>query len=331
MTTTRRLRLVLLTALTVGLAGGCGDEQTPGATGLVDPGTPAPQASPSPTGPPTPLTGLTGTDPARSRRQAVAVPLRVGADTTLVGLDLADLVYQEYAEAGTLHLTAVYQSRDVPRIGPVTEIRPVDVRTLAVLRPIVGHLGGPTGFVRQLADAKLAGVTPAQRGSAFSDGYTSTEALYQAAPKGAPAPTTVFDHAGLGTPLAGQQVGPATELTIVAPGHPAQTWRYDPGAGRWTGQVGRARIAVTSIVVLTMPYRTLTVRRPSPRQLPGATVFGDGAAVVVSGSFSAPARWRKPGQDMVCNVTDLDGNQIRPLPGATWIVYAPPEARVTRR
>jgi hypothetical protein len=49
----------------------------------------------------------------------------------------------------------------------------------------------------------------------------------------------------------------------------------------------------------------------------------------VSGPSSAKARRRKPGPQAVCHVTDLAGDQIRPLPGPAWVVYAPPSTKVT--
>jgi hypothetical protein len=322
----RALGATVAAALVAALGAGC-TEEPPGATGLVDPGSPTATASPTPTQPVAPLSGKPVTE-AVAARQAVVVPVRVTADTTPVGLAEADVVYQEFAESRSLHLTAVYQSRDVAKVGPVTEIRPVDVRSVAVLHPFVGYAGGPTGFVDQLAAAGLPGATPRQRKAAFPGGQASTVALRRAAPKGGTAPTALFDYATPGTPLASAGVTPATRLTIAAPGHPTQTWTYDQASATWRGKVGKATVSVASVVVLTMEYRTITVRKPSPRSLPGAKVFGAGTAVVVSGPSSAAATWRKPGQRLVCNVIDTDGYPVRPQPGTAWVIYAPETARV---
>ena len=92
--------------------------------------------------------------------------------------------------------------------------------------------------------------------------------------------------------------------------------------------VGKAKVKAASVIVLTMEYRTLTVRKPSPRWLPSAMVYGKGKAVVVSGPSSAKAAWSKPGQKLVCNVTDSAGYQVRPQPGTAWVIYAPSTARV---
>ncbi|WP_320069000.1 DUF3048 domain-containing protein [Micromonospora sp. RTGN7] len=324
----RALGTTLAVVLLAALGTGCAEEQPPGATNVVDPGSPAPRPSPTPSLPAAPLSGQP-VAAAVAARQAVVVPLRVTAGTSPVGLAEADLVYQEFAESESLHLTAVYQSRDAARVGPVAEIRPVDIRTVGVLRPFVGYAGGPTGFLSQFDAAGLPGVTPAKRAAAFPSGQASVAALRKAAPAGGAAPAQVFDHSTPGTPLASQGVTPATKLTVTAPGHPTQTWTYDAAKSLWRGRVGKATVSAAAVVVLTMEYRTITVRKPSPRSLPGANVYGSGAAMVVSGPSSAKATWSKPGQKMVCNVIDGGGYQVRPQAGPAWVIYAPKTAKVS--
>jgi hypothetical protein len=325
------LRGAAAAALVAGFGAGCSEPPPPGATNVVDPGTPAPSLSPTPTTPAAPLSGLPASSEAVAGRPALAVPLRVTKGTTPVGLPAADIIFQEYAESDSLHLTAVFQSRDASRIGPVTEVRPVDVRTLGVMRPFVAYDGGPTGFLAQFADAGLKGVTPAAKSAPFSGAYTSTAGLYKLAPTDGPPPSPIFDYATVGTPLAESDVAPAAELSVAVPGQAAQVWRYDEKTNAWLGQAGKTTIAAASVLVLTMEYRTIDVRKPSYRVLPSAKVFGEGAATVVSGPFAAKAKWRKPGQRLLCNVLDLAGNQVHPQPGVAWVVYAPPKAKVTTK
>ncbi|MFG1676300.1 DUF3048 domain-containing protein [Micromonospora sp. NPDC049282] len=309
----------------------CQPQPKSGGVQVVEPGTaPATTAtSAAPSLPPAPLTGVPAGSPAVATRPALAVPLRVSPSTTPAGLDAADVVYAEFAESDSLHLTAVYHSRDAAKVGPVTEIRPMDIRSVAVLRPFVGYDGGPTGFLAQFKDSKLAGVTPDDDDKAFSGDYTSTAALWRAAPKAAPPPTSVLDYATPGDALAGSDLAPARQLTVSVPGGPPMVWRFDAAKSVWTTRVGKATVAATSVVVLTTEYRTLDVRKPSPRSLPSAKVFGQGAAVAVSGPSGAKGSWRKPGQDMVCNVVGVDGGLLHPQPGNAWVIYVSSTARVT--
>lgn len=324
------LRGTVAAAFAAGFGAGCSEPQPPGATNIVDPGTAAPPtASPTPSLPVAPFTGVAAASEAVAGRPPLAVPIRVTPGTTPSGLAEADIIYQEYVESDGLHVAAVFQSKDAKKIGPVTEIRPGDVRTLAVLRPFVAYDGGPTGFVTQLEKSGLGGVTPGAKPAAFDGAYTSTAALYKLAPAGGPPPSAAFDYATQGTPLAAQDVTAAGEVSVAVPGRPAQVWRYDAKTGRWTGSAGKATVSVASVMLLRMPYRELSVRKPAPRNLPSANVFGEGRAMIVSGSFAAKGIWRKPSQRLLCNVLDLAGNQIRPLPGPAWVVYYPENAEVT--
>lgn len=325
------LRAALAPALVVAFGTACSEpEPEAGSVDVVDPGnapaTPAP--SPTPSLPAGPLTGAPVSAAPLAGRQAVAVPLRVSPSTTPAGLDAADLVYAEFAESDTLHLTAVFHSRDAARIGPVAEIRPVDIRSVGVLHPVVGYAGGPTGFLSQFEKSGLAGVTP-DDGDAIDDGYTSTAALLKAAPKGGQPPTPPLDHATDGAALASRDLVPATELSVTVSGGPPMVWRYDQQKSLWVGKVGTATVTAASVIVLTMEYRTLDVRNPSPRSLPSANVFGEGAVVAVSGPSSAKGRWRKPGQGMICTLADSGGDLLHPQPGNAWVVYAPTTAKVT--
>ena len=326
------LRAAVAPALVIGLGTACSQPQSPGSTDIVDPGAPA-SATPTPTPslPAAPLTGRPVSAAPVAARQALAVPIRVIPSTAPAGLDSADLVYAEFAESDSLHLTAVFQSRDATKIGPVAEIRPVDIRSVGVLRPFVGYDGGPTGFLTQFEKSGLGGITPADDDKVFDSDYTSTAALWKAAPKGGQPPTPVFDYATGGAALAARDVTPARELTVTVSGGPPMVWRYDTQKSVWASKVGTATVTATSVVVLTMEYRTLDVRHPSPRSLPSANVFGEGAAVAVSGATTAKGKWRKPGQQLVCNVADLGGDLLHPQPGNTWVIYAPTTAKVTIR
>jgi len=312
-----RVTAVVLAAGVLAMVG-CGGEEEPrgGGVSIVDPG-PGPTLSPSAVveSPSAPLSGNDSTDAVVARR-AVAVPVRVGTGSPApAGLAEADILYQEYAESSSLRFIAVYQSHDVPRIGPVTEIRPADVKTLTALGTVVGYGGGPTGFVTQLTNSKLPAVTQP------NNGYTSTATLYKAAPAG-PAPPSIFQYAEPGEPL-GDGVKPVTRLSVTAPGRSAQVWQYDEASRTWRGQLGGVTVAVSSVIVLMMEYKTLEVRNPSPHNVPSASVIGEGTAVAVSGSQGVTGKWVKPGLKLVSHVVDGLGFQMRLRPGTTWVVYAP--------
>ena len=194
------LRSVVAAAVVTGLGAGCSESPAPIRTDLVEPGTPAPAPSPTPSLPAAPLSGAPAASEAVATRPALAVPIQVGKTTTPAGLASADIIYQEYAESDGLHLSAVFQSKDAAKIGPVAEVRPADIRTLTVLRPLVAYDGGPTGFLSQFKSSGLKGVTPGGQAAAFNGDYTSTAALYKLVPSDGLPPSPIFDYATPGTP-----------------------------------------------------------------------------------------------------------------------------------
>lgn len=321
--TARAVLTAGMVAAAVFAAAACTSEKPQAGPPISDPG-PRPSAlpSPSPSQPVAPLSGLPVAADLVARRP-VAVPVRVGSGSPApAGLDAADLVYQEYAERGSLRLLGVFQSRDAARVGPVAEVRPADVKTLEVLQPFVGYASGTEGFIEQVANAGLPAVSRVQRSDVFPDGFTSTERLRSLAPAASTTPPRPFVHSGRDAPLA-NRTSPAATLTVTAPGRPAQVWTFDPASRMWRTDLGDTPVSAASVVVLTMEYKTLSVKQPYPRDLPSAAVLGSGAATAVSGPAAATGTWSKPGLKQLCNVVGEDSFQLQLRPGPTWVIYAP--------
>lgn len=330
--TARRLRLVaVLTA--VALGAGCG--RAPGGGASASPLWPT--TSPSPdtsttaaavSGTPAPLTGLPVSDEVAAA-PAVAVPLvESTGGTTPAGLSRADLVYQEFDRPGTSHLLAVYQSRTAGRIGPVDITRPVDAKLLPVLRPAYAYAGGPAGFVVQVDNAGLHGVSRAATPEAFHGSYTSTVLVGRHAGRGLSAPPPVLSFAEAGDPL-GEHAGHARRLTVRVPGQPTQVWSYDAGSKLWRRTKGGSDVAVANVVVQRTPYKDVV-----NRHLPGgvtatALAVGRGTCVAVSAGQSVPCTWSRPGRDRLTNYADSTAAALQFRPGASWILLAPPRTGVT--
>jgi hypothetical protein len=125
-------------------------------SGCVDAPMPVPTPSYTPTyitPPPMTLTPLTGeTVPAGS---VVGPSLAAKIDNHVaarpqVGLEHADLVFEELVEGGLTRYVAVWQS-DVPaEIGPIRSIRPMDPDIISPLGGIVAYSGGQDRFVRAM-------------------------------------------------------------------------------------------------------------------------------------------------------------------------------------
>lgn len=255
------------------------------------------------------------------------------------GIGSADLVYAEYAEGGLTRLVAMFQSRDAGSVGPVITTRPADPKLLAVFRGCVGHAGGPSGLVSQLAGVGLCDLNSTVNPSLYSfsaaapspyNQFTSTSRLYAAVPRGRLAPAPPASFAAPGQPLAATGVTPAKQLVVTVPGRVSQTWTYDAQARVWRSVVGGAPVAVTTVEVLTMTYRGVVLHSPL-RTISSAAVLGQGAAAVLSGGQAARGTWYRPSAKNLTNVVDASKLVMHPLRGPAWVLLVPPGTRVDIR
>ena len=98
------------------------------------------------------LTGLPLATAADVARPIVVVDIAVGPGTPFArGLGQADVVYQEFDNAGTSRLICAFQSTEAPSIGPVTTTAPVDARITSLMGlPVLAFAGGSAGFLKQV-------------------------------------------------------------------------------------------------------------------------------------------------------------------------------------
>ncbi len=325
-------------ALRLGLAAlggtalaGCSPPPPSGSTPSGSPSA-SPSTAPSPPNYGTaPLTGLPASAAGIATRPAVVVDLYLdGSAPAATGLAAADVVFEEVTGRGARRLMAVYQSTDAPRIGPVADTWPSDIRTLPVLRPLVASRGGPQKFTNVLGSTDgLTDVSYPGRSSAYTtqpgapspyNVYTSTAALYRLAPAGAAAPPGVLPFQEGGLPLATTGTVAARQVSVTVPGEPARVWSYDAGTRQWH-RAGSA-IACANLAVLVMPYRSVATSNHGG-SIRTAEVFGSGAAWVAAGAFAVHGSWSRKGAFGASLVLDASGFPARVVPGTTWMLYAP--------
>jgi hypothetical protein len=309
------------------LAAGCAGG---GSTVSLQPASPLPSsaapttaaAAPAPAAPLAPLTGQASTA-AVAKRPAVVVSMPL---STAVGLDRADLVYEEYETPGVLRAVAVFQSRDATAVGPVGGVRPLDPALLPILRPLYANTGGASGTEELLAKAKISQVTSS---SAFTQGsgglMTSTGGVLAAAPAGSQAPPAVLTHASAGEAFTTSLARGARSLTITAPGAATETWTYSAPAKRWI-RAGSPSVAVSNLVVQTVEYKAVRLRDPD-RDAQSARVLGQGSCYAFSGGTYTPCSWNKRSAAAVTNYVDHASMPLRFAPGPTWVVLAPPGSK----
>jgi Protein of unknown function (DUF3048) N-terminal domain/Protein of unknown function (DUF3048) C-terminal domain len=328
----KSLRLLTLPLGAALLAAGCGG----GPAASLQPASGAPPAATTPapaattpaaaSGPVAPLTGLPASAAVVARPAvAVRVPLEGG-----IGLNNADLVYQEYETTTLLKVLAVFQSRDAAEIGPVGQVRPADPALLPSLRPLYANSGGASGTEGLLEKAAITQVTSSAAASAYRSGtvglMTSTAGVLAAAPSGAKPPPAVLPSAGAGEAFPPRRAGKARTVTITPPGAQAETWTYSAAGRRWL-RTGTPGVAVANLILQNVAYKEVRLRDPD-RIAQSARVLGRGTCTAVSGSTATPCSWYKRSATAVTGYVDAASVPLRFAPGPTWVVLLPPGSAV---
>ena len=151
------------------------------ATTLSFPGTPRPRAKPKvpsevaappatkatrpaavpapPTTAAAPLTGLP-MDIGRARRPVLVVKIdNAPKARPQIGLNQADVVFEEGVEGGITRFAALYHSEGSKPVGPVRSARTTDIRLISALRhPLFAYSGANATFQRKVHEAPLVDV-----------------------------------------------------------------------------------------------------------------------------------------------------------------------------
>lgn len=326
--------------------------QGPGEDGAPDgdPATPAPPPVPT-----EPLTGEPLEDPSIMNRPALAVKIgtsSVGRPQT--GIDQADVIIEARVE-GITRLMAVFHSQQAIPLGPVRSARSSDPNILANFgQPIFGHSGANPGVLREISQGQSNGKLYELRWDNLPDDYwrvadrvppwnlyTTTSAIWNAAPSRLEAPEPLFEYRqpGESLPSSAQPV-PGVEIRYLSGsgglGLLAQfAWDEElAGWARW--QDGTAhmvmprhpdgtpnrdadsvQVAPTNVVVLQTRY---TGSASDPRSPEAITVDANGGvALVFTDGHLIRGQWTRSSAAQPWQVTDGDGNPVRLTPGQTFI------------
>jgi hypothetical protein len=280
-----------------------------------------------PPGPVAPLTGLP-VPAATAQRPAVAVAV---AGSNLVGLDAADLVYEDMTSP--VRYLAVYQSEETGHVGPVTSTRPEDGPALSVMHPLTGYDGGTSSFVSVLDTNKIIDDGYLRHPSLYSagpDGLTVSTAAVAASGESDGPPPALFSYRKADESLASAHETHLTEAQVTVPGQPAERWSFNTKTDRWVHTGGALQISVANLVVQIVGFKAVYLSRRYGQTTQSARVTGMGHVTVFSGiapggsgGTAATGTWSKPGRAAVTNFFDASNQPMKFAPGPTWIILAP--------
>ena len=293
-----------------------GSSSSPTATASTTPTATAPAAAGRGT-----LTGLPMATVAALDRPIVVIDVGFPAGRAAPsGINLADVVYQEFDRPGRSRLVAVYQSQDAGTVGPVVDTSPIDWRVTSVMAlPVLAFASGSTGFVKQVGPTVVTPRPYATYPSLFrhSGGglYASTSVLRASAPAAAPAPKGLISFGS--SAAESKAARKVTHLTVAVPGQPTQSWTFN--GQLWVGPGG---VTATNVVVQIVPYKTLAPNHAPP--VGSALIIGSGPGTVVAGGVSVAVSWFRQQLTSITNYVDVHAFPVTLLPGRSWVIFAPP-------
>lgn len=278
-----------------------------------------------------PLTG----EAARGAQNRAALVLKIDNHNRArpqVGLNQADLVWEELVEGSITRFAAVFHEQTPSIVGPTRSARTGDIDLVSQLNtPLFGASGANQGVLAALRGAPLVNVNAIEVGSAYfrQSGRSAphnlmarTTSLWAVEPDRAGLPPLLFRYRGVGAAAAGSRAA-GVDIDF---GNTEVTYRWN-GRGWVRTQDGRNHVdsagvvvAPPNVIVQVTNYGTSSADAESPE----AITVGSGTAYVYTGGNMIQATWSRAEATHRIIYRDSAGNEILLAPGRTWVAIAPP-------
>lgn len=335
------------------------DNPTPTATFTPVPptatATPEPQSQ-QPTPPPpdvNPLTGLKVENEALLDRIPVAIKVSNSVEVRpQSGLNMADIVFEHFAEGGITRFTAVFYGQDPGKVGSVRSGRLIDLEIPAMYHAIFGYSGSSAGVKERIRNSDLFpeyiaapdfGVgAPTfyripQEGKAFEHTlFSDPEALRALAEeRGINERPEYTKYMAFSESLpAGGQPMEYVEISYLANSWIAQ-WQYDATSGSWFRSMGGSRhtdaltgeqISAENVIVVYANHLETDILEDTwggGHMSIQIQVWGTGPVLVFRDGTMINGQWSR--QDRHEMMTFTYGDQV-PLPlkpGNHWVQLVP--------
>lgn len=287
-----------------------------------------------------PLTGLAPAVP--EDRPAVVVKIdNVVEARPQVGLNEADIVYEELVEGGFTRLAAVYHSQHPDAVGPVRSARSTDIGIMdSFRRPVFLNSGSNSIFDRLIAKQPIH-----NRGAEVAEGYWRES--------GRPAPHNLFTSVAAMAATAEEPRAPkahfayrADDGALPADAVEASAVRllYFAGRGtnvefRWNAEVGGwqrwqggtphtdangVQLAPQNLIVQYVDYLDTGMTDKFGEDLYEGVSVGTGPALVFTDGHMIEATWTRPSLRSVATFTDATGNHVALTTGQTFVSLVAP-------
>ncbi len=304
-----------------------------------------PAPAPAPVQSAAPLTGLPG-DPRLTNRPVLVVKIdNAPKARPQVGLNQADVIFEEGVEGGITRFAALFHSKDSQPVGPVRSARSTDINLVTPLNhPLFAYSGANDVFKEYVARAPLVDVgVDAHPDRYHRDGgrpspnnlFSESPKLFDLTPEGSRPPPPLFSYRAPGEAASGPGSKPVERVSVYWRGASKETaalWEWDATGKGWrrtqnaeahVDSAGR-QVAPPNVVIQFVTYRDTGFVDSSGTAVPEAEVVGEGEAWILTGGLLIPAHWSKPSAEQVTRYTDASGADVRLTPGPTWVELVPP-------
>jgi hypothetical protein len=297
--------------------------------------------------PPPPPCPLTGVAPAGGKpvpqRPVAAVKVENTTDAyPLVGLQSADLIYEELVEGGLTRFMAIYQCKDAAKVGPVRSARTTDPKILMPMNthPILGYSGAQLAVVNALKHAGILAFDETNGAAAFTRApaprvsphnlFVNVPKLYaragkQASQQGPPKPAFTYGP---------KVINPSRKVTSVS--IPFSTsvsgdWKWNAVSKTWVRQLdgkpmmleAGGPIQVTNVVIQKVKVTESNLVDVLGNHSPEVTLTGQGSAWILRDGRMTAGTWKRGGAKSVTIFKTKKGERIPLAPGTTFVELMP--------
>jgi hypothetical protein len=306
----------------------------------------APQTKAVPQPGDSPLTGI-GVGGYQTGHPALVVKIDnvgevPGGARPQIGINEADVVFEEMVEGGFTRFAAVFHSTPSDPVGPIRSARSTDIALLSMLNhPLFAYSGANRDFKELVRHSSMVDVSVDEYpGKYYRAGnprrmphnlMSNTSQLEALAAPNAQAPPRLFDYRPAGTRPSEPGSRPVSRVAASwsYQGKTSTNVSYDwnPGANGWTRiQNGALHVDAdgrpvtpTNVIFQFVTYHDTGYVDSSGAHVPEADVVGSGDAWFLSAGYVTPVHWAKRDKDAVTEYRGLDGKFARLLPGRTWV------------
>ncbi len=253
-----------------------------------------------------------------------------------VGLDEADIVFEELVEGGITRYVAIWHSVLPAEIGPVRSVRPMDPEIVSPFGGVFAYSGGQVRFIQAMQEAPVYNAIHGQPDTEETFYRTSAKVaphnVLVKAPElindhlDLPAPQRMFDYADTVENSSALASGMAmASVNARFSGFSSPTWEWDGTQGAFlrfqtNGAADSAssgnQISATNVIILNVGIDVV-------EDIPTTRLVNQGTGWVFTGGSYIEINWIKATVESPIVLSTQAGDPVLLGQGNTWLELVP--------